>query len=305
MERITITEHVDQMCKGQDHTRSGQTTIDGQQVKYAVVFDGHGSDSVINFIRRISRTKMDEIMAKTCPATTMFHYINDATPKLCIRGESSGSTMCLTRIFPTYVEIINVGDSQAYVIKNGELAFVSETHCYDNLKERTRLDAMGIRTEESSNFKIVDDRHLYKTRTRYIFHNPNDFVNRLALSQALGHAGKTGIAPDRKVIPYETSDEVVVILGSDGHFDMVKRQMDRDEFLESDLLAVKDVPGQEILKQSVDRWLQEWEMHYDLSDPSVFQVYKYSRGKMETDDVAIVKVTIRPEEQATVFEVSV
>lgn len=302
MERITITEHVDQMCKGQDHTRSGQTTIDGQQVKYAVVFDGHGSDSVINFIRRISQQKMDEIMAMPCPATTMFHYINDATPKLCIRGESSGSTMCLTRIFPTYVEIINVGDSQGYVIKNGELAFVSEPHCYDNAKERTRLDAMGVRTEASSNFKIVDDRHLYKTRTRYIFHIPYE-DNRLALSQALGHAGKTGIAPDRTVIPYEASDEVVVILGSDGHFDMVKRHMDRDEFLESDLLAVKDMSGEAILNQSVDRWLQEWEMHYDLERPEIFQVYKYSRGKMETDDVAIVKVTIRPEEK--VFGVSI
>ena len=302
MERISITEHVDQMCKGQDHTVSGQTTIDGDHVKYAAVFDGHGSNNVIDFIRRISREKMDEIMAAGCPGTTMFHYINNATPKLCIRGESSGSTMCVARIFPTYVEIINVGDSQGYVIKNGELVFVSEPHCYDNPKERARLDAMGVRTEASNNFKIVDDRHLYKTRTNYIFHILHE-DNRLALSQALGHAGKTGIAPDRKVIPYEAADEMVVILGSDGHFDMVKRHMDRDEFLESDLLAVKDMSGPEILKQSVDRWLQEWEMHYDLERPEIFQVYQYSRGKMETDDVAIIKVTIRPEE--TVFNTNV
>lgn len=302
MERVTISEHVDQMCKGQDYTVSGQTTIDGQQVKYTAVFDGHGSNNVIRFIRSISKTKMNEIMASACPATTMFHYINDATPKLCIRGESSGSTLCLTRIFPTYVEIINVGDSQAYVIKNGQIEFVSEPHCYDNPKEKVRLDAMGVKTEPSSNFKIVDDRHLYKTRTNYIFHIPGD-ENRLALSQALGHAGKTGIAPDRTVIPYLTTDEVVVILGSDGHFDMVKRHMDRDEFLESDLLITKDMSGEAILKQSVDRWLQEWEMHYDLDKPEIFQVYQYSREKWETDDVAIVKVTICPEE--TVFGVSV
>lgn len=295
MERISISENVDQMCKGQDYTVSGQTTIDDQQVKYAAVFDGHGKDNVIHFIRSISKTKMNEIMAASCPATAMFHYINDFTPKLCIRDESSGSTMCLARIFPTYVEIINMGDSQAVVIKNGQIEFISEPHCYENPKEQERLAETFARVYESSNIKIIDDRHLYKTRSSYIVHRLED-NSQLAVSQALGHAGKTGLAPDRTTIPFEGTDEIVIIIGSDGLFDMVHRKMENNEFVYSDLLAMKDMSGEEILKRATNRWTQEWEMHPSFEDLAYSLVESFSREEKETDDVAVIKIDIRPNE---------
>ncbi len=290
MERITISEHVEQMSKGQDYTVSGQIEIDGQPVKYAVVFDGHGTDNVIRFIRNIKRSKMDEIMASPCPGTTMFHYVNNATPKLCIRGECSGSTMCLARIFSTHVEIINVGDSQAVVFKNGQIEFISETHDYGNAKEKERLETTGRihYAVDSKNTKIVNETDMHVAKAFYIVHK-NDGVQ-LAVSQALGHDGKTGICPDRTVIPYEQADDIRIVLGSDGFFDMVMREKEEDKFVTQDLLDIVDMPGEAILKRTIDRWLQEWEMYYSFEDPTASMSGKYE--KKHCDDVAIVKITI-------------
>jgi hypothetical protein len=100
---FVITSHIQQMGKGQDHCIHGSTLYNGFHIKYAVVFDGHGSSDVINFIRNISIEKMKKIMATECPVTTMFNYVNE-----CIKlpHQSSGSTMCVARIFPTHIEIL-------------------------------------------------------------------------------------------------------------------------------------------------------------------------------------------------------
>ena len=299
MEKITISEHVEQMFKEQDYTVSGQIEIDGQPVKYAVVFDGHGTDSVIRFIRNIKPDKMNEIMASPCPGTTMFHYINYATPKLCIRGECSGSTMCLARIFSTHVEIINVGDSQAVVFKNGQIEFISETHDYGNAKEKERLEQEGriYRAVDSSSVKIVNETEMHVAKAFYIVHK-NDGVQ-LAVSQALGHDGKTGICPDRTVIPYEQADDIRIILGSDGFFDMVMREKEEDKFVTQDLLDLVDMQGDAIMKRTLDRWLQKWEMYYTLTDPTVSMPGQFL--KKQCDDVAIVKIVISPETSISVF----
>jgi serine/threonine protein phosphatase PrpC len=119
----------------------------------------------------------------------------------------------------------------------------------------------------------------------------NDGVQ-LALSQALGHDGKTGIRPDRTVIPYGEADDIRIVLGSDGFFDMVLRERATDKFVTQDLLDLVDMSGEDILKRTIDRWLQEWEMYYSLTDPIVSMSGKYE--KEQCDDVAIVKIAINP-----------
>jgi serine/threonine protein phosphatase PrpC len=299
MERIEISEHVEQMCKGQDYTVSGQIEIDGQPVKYAAVFDGHGRDNVIRFIRNIKPNKMDEIMATDDPATNMFHYINDAKPKLCIHGECSGSTMCVARIFPTHVEIINVGDSQAVVFKNGKIEFISETHDYGNPKEKERLESTCRihYAVESKSMKIVSETEMRVIKSFYIVHT-NDSVQ-LAVSQALGHDGKTGVCPDRTIIPYSNIDDIRIVLGSDGFFDMVLRERDSDRFLEQDLLDLIDMPCEAIMKRTIDRWVRQWNMYYSLINPELSMSGQYDKD--QCDDVAVVKVDILPETPVSVF----
>jgi serine/threonine protein phosphatase PrpC len=293
MHQIAISENVEQMYKGQDYTISGETIINGQPIKYAVVFDGHGTSSVITAIRKITKEKMNDIMATSCPATVLFNYINDASPKLCIRGESSGSTMCMTRIFPNHIEIRNVGDSQAVLFKNGKIEFISETHDYDNEKERDRLFKQGLMAAvvESSDIKIVNEEQMFQMKSHYIIHIMG--WGQLAITQALGHNGKTGIFPDITIIPYEEKDDIQIVLGSDGLFDMIIRERETDKFVESDLLAMVQMTGEEILKRAINRWLNVWEMHYDLKKPDLTMIGQYT--KEQCDDVSVVKVILKPE----------
>lgn len=293
MHQINISEHVEQMYKGQDYTISGETVINGQPVKYAAVFDGHGTSSVIHSIRKITKEKMNDIMATSCPATVLFNYINDVSPKLCLRGECSGSTMCMARIFPNHIEIRNVGDSQAVVFKNGKIEFISETHDYDNEKERDRLLKQGLiaAAVESMNIKIVNEEQMFQMKSHYIIHIMG--WGQLAVSQALGHNGKTGICPDITIIPYEEKDFIQIVLGSDGLFDMIIREREVDKFVESDLLSMLQMTGEDILKRAITRWLNVWEMHYDINKPDLTMIGQYT--KEQCDDVSVVKITMKPQ----------
>jgi len=289
---IHISEFVKQLSKRQDYTISGETFINETPVKYAAVFDGHGTNDVIQFIRRITICKMNDIMATVCPATTLYNYINSFN--VCQPGCSSGSTMCMARIFPEYVELLNVGDSQAVVFKNGNLEFVSETHDYENDAEMERLAREGriVKLLDSKTIKIVNEKKMYYMKFKYIIHM--EAWGLLAVTQALGHAGKTGICPTRTEIPYIAGrDDVRIILGSDGVFDMILRDVDEtDQFIVSDIMEMMDMSAEEIGKRACNRWLQSWEMHYDVDNPSLYEIANY--GNEDADDVSVVKIVISP-----------
>lgn len=277
---IIITEHIEQLSKGQDHTISGETIYENQKIQYAAVFDGHGSDSVICFIRQISKEKMDEIMATKCPATTLYYYINASY--ICKFNESSGSTMCLARIFSDYIEIINVGDSRGVVFKNDKIEFISKEHNYNNIAEQSR-----IKKEEKfkkfysvSSIKVIGKNILEEDIIKYVLFNDD---SGLALTQALGHNGKTGIKPTTSIIPYSNKDSIRIILGSDGFFDMIIHD-NNNNFINSDLLAILDLPGQIILNRAVNRWQQEWEI--------IYSVEKVQFKKEDCDDVSIIVIDI-------------
>lgn len=277
---VIITEHIEQLSKGQDYTISGETIYENQKIKYAAVFDGHASDSVIYFIRQISKEKMNEIMATKCPATTLYHYINASY--ICKPNESSGSTICLARIFSNYIEIINVGDSRAVIFKNDKIEFISKEHDYNNIIEQSRIkkEYKFNKFYSMSSIKVVGKNILQEDIIKYILFNDG---SGLALTQALGHNGKTGISPTTSIISYNNNDSIRIILGSDGFFDMIIRD-NNNNFIKSDLLEIMDLPGQIILNRAVNRWQQEWEIIYSAE--------KVKFEKEDCDDVSIIVIDI-------------
>ena len=279
--QIIITEHIQQLCKGQDYTISGETIYENQKIKYAVVFDGHGSDSVINFIRQMTKEKMNEIMATKCPGTTLYNYINASY--ICKPTESSGSTMCLARIFTNHIEIINIGDSRAVIFKNNKIEFISEEHNYDNHAEyyRIKKEPKFKFFENSSNIKMIAQNILQSTVKKFVMFNNG---TGLALTQALGHCGKTGIKPTCTKILYNNEDSIRIILGSDGFFDMIIKNHHNNDFINSDLFEIIDLPGQIILNRAVNRWLQVWNIENDIN------TIKFKNE--ECDDVSIIIIDI-------------
>jgi serine/threonine protein phosphatase PrpC len=283
---VLTTECAEQLSKGQDFTCSGETVFSetGEQIHYACVMDGHGSNSCINFIRSLSKTKFDELMGTTCP----IRALQDLIQKECViqTRESSGATMCLARRFSDHIECLNSGDSQLVVFKNDAIEFISEEHNSNNEKERARISRVFdfVRFQESTNIKMVAVNKMSKLDGHYaVFRNST----LLATTQALGHNNMTGIVPDRTVIQYGPSDEIRVLIGSDGLFDMIIKKED-GSYLEHDIMAMHSMPCEVIVKRAVDRWLQEW--HYEFEGST--QTYRYK--KEECDDVCAIVMDIIP-----------
>jgi len=276
------------MSKGQDFACSGETVFleTGESIRYIGVMDGHGSDSCINFIRRLPDTKIQEIMGNKCPITALQHLIGKEN--VVGFSESSGATMCLARVFSDHVECLNSGDSQAVVFKNGKVEFISEEHNTSNKKERSRLaDEFRISGYLiSRNIRMVAENKLEPLPSEYA-----EFKNgiTLATTQALGHRNTTGIRPDRTVIEYGQSDTIRVVVGSDGLFDMIIKG-DDGSYLEDDLMEMHSMSCELIMKRAVDRWLHEWEV--TLS--GVTSKFTYTR--IECDDVGVAVMDIIPME---------
>ena len=295
---IIITEHIKQLCKGQDYTISGETIynsnqgqticseIDGILIKYAAVFDGHGTNDVINFIRNISKEKMNEIMGTNSPAKILFDYINNSN--ICNSYRSSGSTMCLARIFPNYIEITNVGDSRAVVYKNEKIEFITREHNCNNRDEYDRISTQPnfLKFENTSNIKMISKNFLSNINSFYVIFNDN---SALAPTQSLGHCGKTGIKPDIYTINYNKKDNLRILIGSDGFFDMVCKEENTNEIVLEDLYEIADLPGQVILNRAVSRWLQQWKV-CPYNDKSIIEIQTFD--EIDCDDVSVIVIDI-------------
>ena len=281
---IEIDMGLAQLCKGQDQTDSG-VFIDedtGEQGKWAMVTDGHGSNTCIDFLRSIKQEKLNEIVGKSSPVETMAKYINENAR--IRQTESSGSTMCLVKIYKDRVLCINCGDSRVMVYKNNESVFLSKEHNSFNLNELKRLESCypGVKIDKTTNIKIISETKMIGIVGEYI-----DFPSGTLLmaSQALGHNGNTGYAPDYETIYYDKNDSLKIIIASDGMWEMVLKDN------EEEIAKIAKMPCKDLLDFAVKRWLQEWEMYRDITAETFV---KCSFNEKQCDDVGIVTVDIVP-----------
>jgi serine/threonine protein phosphatase PrpC len=289
---ITINESIRQMDKGQDQTFSG-TFVDaetGEPGKYGFVADGHGKNQCIDCLRAISQETMDGIIGSAAPVENLAQYINEYG--YVTNNNSSGATMCLIKVYSDRVVAINCGDSQAAIYKNGELVFLSEEHNCDNEKERERIAKKRVIYENSPNIEVVSEIKMVGITSRYAIFPP---YLRLASTQALGHNGRTGLAPDVTVVPFKPDDKVHVVIGSDGLWDMVLKQNVEE------MNSFTSKTSAELVEFAVVRWLQPWNMHKD----KITEVHVLSRFEPhQCDDVCVVKIDILPVEATTTSTVA-
>jgi serine/threonine protein phosphatase PrpC len=278
---VDINSKLNQLSNGQDHIIADHT-IDsetGESFDWCAVFDGHGNNDCIHFIRNIPMQTMNEFVSSQEPIENIAKHIN----KNLKLFTSSGSTMCLIKIYQNRIVCINCGDSQAVIYKNGKVEFISEEHCFKNEKEKTRL-ANSVTYKPSSDIKIVDDSTLVSVYSEYI--EWNKARAKLSCSQALGHNGITGCAPDTVVIPITPGDRYKVVVGSDGLWDMIIKENDKD------MLQLWGMDADAIMKQTTERWLQKWNMVDVLNHDPTIHYAKYE--PYQCDDIAVVVADIIP-----------
>jgi serine/threonine protein phosphatase PrpC len=280
---LTISSSINQLCKGQDYIYIDDISdLVNEECRVCIIFDGHGGDSVINFIRSIPNNKMNKLITKSNPIETLSKYINNNI--LYHNNYSSGSTMCLVKIYSNRIECTNCGDSQVAILKNGKLEYMNQEHNYKNEKERERLKDK-VNYIPSYNIKISSHDTLVSVYSEYIEWNTEDADLKLACTQSIGHNDITGFEPENKIIQLVAGDKYKIILGSDGLWEMIM-----DDEIDIEQLYTKN--ANEIMKQTTDRWLQEWNMQDLLNNNT--DIIKAKFTSKQCDDIAIIVADLNP-----------
>jgi len=267
--------------KGQDYccTGAGRDVDTGEPFRYIMVNDGHGTDSCIFFIRGISDSKKAELLGSRDPVEALAKHITDSG---CVsRGESSGATLVLVKLYADRAVCLTCGDSKLVVFKDGALLHETVEHDGFNEEERARVTALGVTFEKSSNFRLLSENLMTAAPSLYCLFGDG---NRLAPTQALGHNSKTGYKPSVYVVPYEADSSYRFVLGSDGLFDMIVKDCDAD----MDRLRCMS-NAREIVDYYVARWQQRWGVL--LGDGSRTS-QKFN--KRDCDDVVVAVVELAP-----------
>ena len=190
--------------KDQDFAGTGRVG----DTDYLFAFDGHGTDTVIQQIRKMD---MDDIALQPNPVWAVHLNLVGNTYR-------SGATMAFARIQNYKIETFNCGDSEVHVYVNGTRVHKSTPHTFTNLDEikRTEYRILSIKPSKAP-FPVSD------TVIQDVLSPIGRFLNmeELVPSQALGHNDMTGIAPETFTMTVQPTDHVRIIVGSDGLWDML------------------------------------------------------------------------------------
>tara|TARA_Y100000591_G_C21772965_1_gene666599 strand:- start:312 stop:1148 length:837 start_codon:yes stop_codon:yes gene_type:complete len=211
-----------------------------------MVFDGHGKDTVINYLRKLDFLN---IMEKKNPVEEI-----DSCIKKLDDTFNSGSTMSLVKITPYKISCYWRGDSTIKVWENKNVIFESESHNSSNESEHSRMCLRGIATNDGWAIKVLNETTLTMEPSKYyilehqIDNNGKQKVDALNMTNCLGHNNKTGGHIHEKHIELYPDKSYDVITASDGFWDMT---CDKD-----DVLRYSDAI--ELTKFVKQRWEQEW-----------------------------------------------
>jgi serine/threonine protein phosphatase PrpC len=279
---VDIQHAVNNMNKGQDYVCSGETicAVTGLPIKWAALYDGHGSDVTINHIRG---QNMAIFAAKANPAEELQDHLlvnSVVTPY----GPSSGSTMLMAKVYDDHVDILSVGDSQIRVYdETGNIIEQSVSHDSENAEERARLQETrpGVCFVKDNTLLVLNERQISSRRKDIVIHSGG---LRLAPTQALGHRNRTGIAPYKRTVVFQPGKRYRIVGVSDGVLDMAIPENPTDHHVFTQGTA------EEIVKFYTDRWLQIWEYKVNPTDTEVKQTYRYQ--PKECDDVSAFVINI-------------
>ena len=213
----------------QDYAVCGYT----YESQYVAVFDGHGSNTCIDYVRSLD---MDVIMESANPMLVLWDLV------MKLSTFRSGTTASIARITGTSIEIWSMGDSEMHVFINGDRTYSTDVHTFTNAAEieRTRSLVTQIRSVTAP-FPVSD------THVEMVLSPVGDFKTGESLvpSQSLGHNGMTGFAPCTTRLEFKPTDKVRIVGGSDGLFDM--------------LVNVSTGSARELVVEAERRWRMKWD----------------------------------------------
>lgn len=237
--------------KQQDFTWS----IIENEIMCAIVADGHGESTVVNWLR----SKSDDYFIMICKKINPLEELEKDLLEE-IDTYSSGACISLIRTNMTNnAEIFYLGDVLTQVYINGEPYKQTLSHSWENKEEIDR------KTEEGATFtsemmltqldEITTNPHMTMAKGLRCNHSPKDYSgsDSLQITRALGHNGTTGSNYGYLNVDFKESDDVKIVSASDGVFDVVHPNENLNEI--SDAC--------QLVNFAAERWCGNWNfVHY-------------------------------------------
>lgn len=278
--------------KGQDvaHCYKIEKSDPEESYECFIGFDGHGCNTFNDMLKLINLREVAE-------AHDSLSELLKRLTELNTRTNNSGATYYEAKIYRNRVETCTVGDSQIAVFVDKKLVYISTPHNMKNPLEierlKTRMDSGGVYVSTDSSVPTIFSKDTLKFReAEYVFFENGE---KIALSQALGHNNITGIAPERNTVLFESGQEVAIVGGSDGLWEMINLT---GPDVEEDLLTLATKTATEIADIAEMRWKQDWNIHW-INSKGELEVYVDSftnkdRSPKNTssgyDDVSVCKI---------------
>jgi serine/threonine protein phosphatase PrpC len=277
---VSIEHGENQLGKRQDFATAGKGLDHetGEPLEWAALFDGHGSNTIINQVR--NEASDAALCGDPCRALQ---------EKLCraqkLGYQSSGCTAIFTKVYKNRAYIQSVGDSSVIVLRDGVPIWHNSEHKWINLAERARLAELDplIIAEPATCTRVMTPQIMNSEPSVYVTWPGG--ITKLAMTQALGHDGRTGIEPEEFRFDFESGHKYKIIAFSDGVGDMLMREN------QEDIENIYRMNCAEIVAFATSRWRQNW-LSPDPKNPEVLQgPWRYSLSS-HFDDVSCVVVDI-------------
>ena len=282
--KINLDASIKQLCKKQDfvvystiENKEGVHKEDGDlPIVVLAVMDGHGSDIVPNIIRELDIAnhfqKLDTPSSIQESIITICKKMEEESDNLTtIPSEMKYSVYLKKRILNNHLEtsgttysaaylhrnkktgvlkIVSewVGDSPMFIFVNGDLAFKSSGHHTNNEKEVELMIQKGFISgveNGGGGFELISEDEIISKSGKYTKSRIP-----LACTRSLGHNGLVCTEADRVTITAKMTDEISIIVCSDGVGDMLHMDYDIDK--------LKTYSAEQLVDLAEKRWKQVW-----------------------------------------------
>ena len=275
----------------QDFTISGRYVHpcnSEESFSWIVLADGHGSNTVIEIIRKIDWSEF----VKEKDVNQLNKRINEVLKQELTT--TSGSTLSIVKIYDDHFDCYYIGDSEIRIYKKKELVFMSPSHNHTNELELERVRAIpGLKIEKNElSMKILDDKTItmYKGGENYYCFSP---MFRINMTRSFGHNQECSKFMEHTRVERnkESNVDYKVIVGSDGLWDVVAEHDDK-------FLIDPENDATKIAEFAHERWHQDWNFI------PIYEVYLNTKDEAERD--ALVRKNIAfPKHDTSIDDVSV
>jgi len=270
------------------HIASG-TDDDMEDFDWMINADGHGSKIVnshrvsdYSFQRQFDALDKDALVMAKDPIA----YIDEH-----IKYESynyiAGSTLQIVRIYrekngkEIRVEYFGIGDSGMRIFDNGKLVAENTPHKIDDPAEKLRMSnridgikyitndsyTLFVNTPECISMAPCKRVKFYKQSQLFAY---NTMELGLSMTQSIGHHGYTGYNPEIRTFHFPVSNDLQIVIASDGVFDIMN-----DKIAEDFAILCHSKTADELVEFAETRWKQEWiNVDHDTCKPFDMPVCK-------------------------------